>query len=107
MNAELRRSTVDGVERPGHDPPQTLIYFVLGPGKGLQRLNPFEVGNCHPSSVRKDVRDDEHLAVVKNLVSLGGGWTIGGLGNQSRLNLVGIGGSDLFLERGGNEDFSW
>ena len=38
---------------------------MLGPGKRLKCLNPFEVGNRDPAGVGQDVRDDEHVSVYR------------------------------------------
>ena len=54
---ELFRRLVDGVERVGHDLLQSLIDLLLGPGKRLQRLDPFEVRDSHAARIGKDVRE--------------------------------------------------
>ena len=77
---------------------------MLGPGKSLQRLNPFEIGDRHPPGVSQDVRDDEHPPFVEDRISLRRRWAIGCLGDQLRLNSVSIGRRNLVFQRRGDED---
>ena len=70
----------------------------------VEVLHPLEVADGHAAGVAQDVRDHEDPALEHLLVGLGGRRAVGGLGDDSGLDVPGIPGSDLVLEGGRDQD---
>src|SRR5262249_35391405 len=63
----------------------------------LPVLNPLEVGNSDPSSISKNVWNNEDFLIKQDLVRLSRSRTVGAFADDARLNVVRILVSDLVL----------
>ncbi len=70
----------------------------------VQVLDPFEVGDGDTTGVHVEVGQDHDVALEELLVGIGGGRSVGTLGDDLGLDLVDVLGGDLALESGGHED---
>ena len=95
---------VDGMEGAGHDQPQPVVDLLLGPGEGLQRLHPLEVGDGDAAGVGENVGKNQDAAVEQDRVGLGQGRSVRRLGDQAGPDPRRIGGVDLRLQRRRDQD---
>lgn len=73
-------------------------------GDVVEILQPLKVGDGHTTGVDVHVGDDENVLGLENLVSGGGDGTVGGLGDDLGLDLIGVSTVDNLLHGGGDED---
>src|SRR5205809_6356615 len=66
---------------------QSLVNLVRAPVEMLKILDPFEITCADPSRIRKYVRNQCHISLEKNLISLRCSRTIGDLGHELRFDL--------------------
>src|SRR5205823_807617 len=87
-----------------HDALQLLVDFVLGPVVALDILRPLEIGYGHAAGVRQNVGEDHDALLEQDMVGLGRGRAVGGLGDHLGLNATGVAAGDHTLQRGGHQD---
>src|ERR1019366_10135837 len=77
----------------------------LPPEEALQVLHPLEIRDYDAAGVAEHVRDKEDFRpLIEDYVRLGVGGAVGGLGEDAALDLAGVGGGDLALQGGGDDD---
>src|SRR3712207_2777840 len=86
------------------DTPEAGVDLLELPEERLTVLDPLEVRDGDAAGVAEDVRDDGDPLRLQDLVGLRGGRAVGALGDQLRLDPVGVAAGDHPFERGGHED---
>src|SRR6266704_2560269 len=66
---------------------QSLVNLLRAPVEMLEILDPFEITCADPSRIRKYVRNQRHISLEKNLISLRCSRTIGAFGHELRVDL--------------------
>src|SRR5207247_9594092 len=67
---------------------QSLVNLLRAPVEMLEILDPFEITCADPSRIRKYVRNQRHISLEKNLISLRCSRTIGAFGHELRFALA-------------------
>ena len=75
-------------ERARDDVVQARVHLLLLPEVLLQALHPLEVGDDDAAGVREHVREDEHAAVLEDLVGRRRDRPVRALADDPRLHLV-------------------
>ena len=67
-------------------------------------MDPFEIAHRHTPRIRNDVRHHQNAALLQHIVGLGRGGAVGPFDDHARLNMLGVLGRDLLLQRSGHHD---
>ena len=94
----------DVAERLDHDVLEPLVDLALAPEEARAVLHPLEVGHRHAAGVGQDVRHDEDVLRVQDLVGALRRRAVGALDDDLRLDVAGVLLADLVLVGGRDED---
>ena len=92
------------VEGLADDVVEVRVHLVLLPEVLLQALHPLEVRDDNAAGIREHVREDEHAAVLEDVVGGRGRGPVRTLDDDRRLDLVRVVRGDHLLERARRED---
>ena len=96
----------DGIPFPLHHRLQPRMHVVDGPVVALPVLHPLEVRNGDTARVRQDVRKNDDVPGLEDLVGLGRERAIGKFENDASLYAGSIAFMDHVLQRRRNEQFA-
>ena len=86
-----RWATSEGLgEGLDHDLLELRVDDRLAPVVAVEVLDPLEVADRHAAGVAQDVRDQEHAVLGQDLVGVGRGRAVGGLGDERGLDVAGV-----------------
>src|SRR2546427_1298595 len=83
---------------------QSLVNFLGAPIEVLEILDPLEITCADASGIREYIRNQRHISLEQNLISLGRSRTIGALGHQLRLYFRSVLFGDNIFESSRHED---
>src|SRR3989441_8611760 len=66
---------------------QALVNLLRAPVEMLEILDPFEITRADSSGIRENVRNQRHISLEKNLISLRRSRTVSAFGHEFRFDL--------------------